>query len=67
MQGIWPHAERLSRTEKKTCKEDHPGTKKFKNYTYTYSGPDVQPQMQINPVNPNKATTYDQALGVIKA
>ena len=50
----------------KPHKEDHPGPKKFKDYTYTYSGPDVQPQMQINPVNPNMATTYDQALGVIK-
>ena len=46
----------------KPHKEDHPGPKKFKDYT----GPDVQPQMQINPVNPNMATTYDQALGVIK-
>ena len=50
----------------KPRKEDHPGPKKFEDYTYTYSGPDIQPQMQINPVNPNTATTYDQALGVIK-
>ena len=48
--------------------KDHPGPRKFEDYTYTYtySGPDIQPQMQINPVNPNMATTYDQALGVIK-
>ena len=46
--------------------KDHPGPKKFEDYTYTYSGPDIQPQMQINPVNPNMATTYDQALDVIK-
>ena len=32
----------------KPHKEDHPGPKKFEDYTYTYSGPDVQPQMQIN-------------------
>ena len=55
----------------KTHKEDNPGPKKFEDYTY--SGPDVpgggggpSPQMQINTVNPNMATTYDQALGVIK-
>ena len=42
------------------------GPKKFEDYTYTYSGSDIQPQMQINPVTPNIATTYDQALGVIK-
>ena len=46
--------------------KDNPGPKKFEDYTYTYSGPDIQPQMQINPVNPNLATTYDQALGVTK-
>ena len=36
------------------------------DYTYTYSGPDIQPQMQINSVNPNFASAYDQALGVVK-
>ena len=36
----------------KPQKEDHPGPKKFEDYTYTYSGPDVQLQMQINPVSP---------------
>ena len=40
--------------------------KKFEDYTYTYSGPDIQPQMQINSVNPNFANAYDQALGVVK-
>ena len=50
----------------KPCKEDNPSPKKFEDYSNTYSGPDIQPQMQINPVNPNMATTYDQALGVIK-
>ena len=38
----------------------------LKDYTYTYSGPDIQPQMQINSVNPNFASAYDQALGVVK-
>ena len=28
--------------------------------------PDIQPQMQINSVNPNFASAYDQALGVVK-
>ena len=50
----------------KPHKEDNPGPKKFEDYTYTYSGPDVRPQMQINPVNPNMPTTYDQALGFNK-
>ena len=42
----------------KPHKEDNPGPKKFEDYTYAYSGPDIQPQMQINSVNPNMATTY---------
>ena len=50
----------------KPHKEDIPGPKKFGDYTYTYSGPDIQPQMQINPVSPYMTTAYDQALGVIK-
>ena len=50
----------------KPHKEDHPGPKKFKDYTYTYSGPHIQPQMQINPVHSSLATNYEQALGVIK-
>ena len=50
----------------KPHKEDHPGPKKFEDYTYTYSGPDVKPQMQINPASSKLATNYDQALGVIK-
>ena len=40
--------------------------RKFEDYMYTYSGPDIQPQMQINSVNPNFASAYDHALGVIK-
>ena len=47
--------------EKKAQDQRH-----FEDYTYTYSGPDIQPQMQINSVNPNFASAYDQALGVIK-
>ena len=50
----------------KPHKEDHPGPKKFEDYTYTHLGPDVQPQMQINPVLPGLTNNYDQALGVIK-
>ena len=38
----------------------------LKDYTYTYSGLDIQPQMQINSVNSNFASAYDQALGVVK-
>ena len=53
-------------TNSRTQKEDTQGPKKFEDYTYTYSGPDIQPQMQINAVHPNMTTAYDQALGVIK-
>ena len=40
--------------------------KRFKDYTYTYSGPDVQPQMQMSSMHPSLSMGYDQALGVIK-
>ena len=40
--------------------------KKFEDYTYTYSGPDVQPQMQMSSMHPSLSTGYDQALGIIK-
>ena len=50
----------------KSSQKEGSGPKKFEDYTYTYSGPDIQPQMQINFVNPNFASTYDQALGVVK-
>ena len=39
-------------TESNPHKRGQPWPKKFEDYTYTYSGPDIQPQMQINPVNP---------------
>ena len=65
MQRIWPHAEGLPELNK-PHKEDHPGPKKFEDYSYTYSRPDVQPQMQIDPVVPGLTNNYDQALGVIK-
>ena len=47
-------------------KDDKADPKKFEDYTYIYSGPDIQPQMQITRVNPTMSTTYDQASGVIK-
>ena len=50
----------------KPSQEESSRPKEFEDYTYTYSGPDIQPQMQINSVNPNGSSTYDQALGVIK-
>ena len=40
--------------------------KRFEDYTYTYSGPDIQPQMQMSSLHPSLSTGYDQALGVIK-
>ena len=52
----------------KDCPELHKpaGPKKFEDYTYTYSEPDVQPHLQMNQANPHMATNYDQALGAIK-
>ena len=40
--------------------------KRFEDYMYTYSGPDIQPQMQMSSMNPSLSTGYDQTLGVIK-
>ena len=50
----------------KPPQEDITGPKKFEDYTYTYSGPDVQPHLQMNPANQHMATNYDKALGAIK-
>ena len=46
--------------------EDITGPKKFEDYTYTYSGPDVQPPLPRHYPNQQMATHYDQALGAIK-
>ena len=46
--------------------EDTSVPKKFEDYTYTYSGPDVQPPMPRLYSNQPMATNYDQALGAIK-
>ena len=46
--------------------EDIAGPKKFEDYTYTYSGPDVQPPLPRHYPNQQMATNYDQALGAIK-
>ena len=40
--------------------------KRFEDYTYTYSGPDIQPQTQMSSMHPSLSMGYDQALGVIK-
>ena len=64
MQGVWPHAKGLSRTQQHS--QENTGPKKFEDYTYTYSGPDVQSHLQMNQANSHMATPYDQALGAIK-
>ena len=46
--------------------DDTNNSKRFEDYTYTYSGLDVQPQMQMSSMHPSLSTGYDQALGVIK-
>ena len=38
--------------------EDIAGPKKFEDYTYTYSGPDVQPHLQMN----SKTTIWPQIM-----
>ena len=40
--------------------------KGLKIILYTYSGLDVQPQMQMSSMHPSLSMGYDQALGVIK-
>ena len=50
----------------KPKQDDTNSSKRFEDYTYTYSGPDVQPQMQMSSMHPSLSTGYDQALGVIK-
>ena len=49
----------------KSKQDDTNNPKRFEDYTYTYSGPDVQPQMQMSSIPPSLSTGYDQALGVI--
>ena len=46
--------------------DDTNNPKRFEDYTYTYSCPDVQPQMQMSSMHPSLSMGYDQALGVIK-
>ena len=60
------HMQKDCHEHNKPPQEDNTGPKKFEDYTYTYSGPDVQPHLQMTQANPHMATTYDQALGAIK-
>ena len=60
------HMQKYCSEVNKPHKEDNTGPKKFEDYIYTYAGPDVQPQIQVNLANLHMATNYDQALGVIK-
>ena len=50
----------------KQKQDDTNNSKRFEDHMYTYSGPDVQPQMQMSSIHPSLSTGYDQALGVIK-
>ena len=52
--------------DKKLKQDDTDGPKRFEDYTYTYSGLDIQPQIQMSSMSPSLSTGYDQALGVIK-
>ena len=52
--------------DRKPKQDDTNSPKWFEDYTYTYSGPDVQPQMQMSSMHPSLSMGYDQALGVIK-
>ena len=50
----------------KPKQDDANSPKRFEDYMYTYSSPDVQPQMQMSSMHPSLSTGYDQDLGVIK-
>ena len=50
----------------KSKQDDTNNPKRFEDYTYTYAGPDVQPQMQLSSMHPSLSMGYDQALGGIK-
>ena len=50
----------------KPKQDDTNSSKRFEDYTYTYSSPDVQPQMQMSSMHPSLSMGYDQALGAIK-
>ena len=52
--------------DRKPKQDDTNSPKRFEDYMYTYSSPDVQPQMQMSSMHPSLSTGYDQALGVIK-
>ena len=52
--------------DRKPKQDNNNSPKMFEDYTYTYSGPDVQPQMQMSSMHPSLSTGYDQALGIIK-
>ena len=52
--------------DRKPKLDDTNSPKRFEDYTYTYSGPDIQPQMQMSSMHPSLSMGYDQALGVIK-
>ena len=52
--------------DKKLKQDDTDGPKRFEDYMYTYSGLDIQPQIQMSSMSPSLSTGYDQALGVIK-
>ena len=52
--------------DRKPKQDNNNSPKQFEDYTYTYSGPDVQPQMQMSSMHPSLSTGYDQALVIIK-
>ena len=52
--------------DRRPKQDNNNSPKRFDDYTYTYSGPDIQPQMQMSSLHPSLSTGYDQALGVIK-
>ena len=60
------HMQKDCPEQNRPAQEDTSGPKKFEDYTYIYSGPDVQPPMPRLYSNQLMATNYDQALGEIK-
>ena len=66
MQGIWTPLPKMNVQLINPCETKAQDQRSLKTTHTPYSGPDIQPQMQINSVNPNFASAYDQALGVVK-
>ena len=60
------HMQKYCSELNRPSQEDIARPKKFEDYTYTYSGPDVQPPLPRHYPNQQMATNNDQVIGAIK-